>query len=646
MRQSRGGITARSVIIGLLLACALCAITPYNDYVIVNTYIAGNHFPVGAVAVLLLLGLLNVIALKRRGRALLRTREVAVIYIIIMVTSGIPSSGLLRYLITVLCVPYYYASAGNRWEVLFWDHIPTWTWVSDDFAVKAFWEGLPDGMGVPWHAWALPLSRWSLFVGAVWLMMVCLAALVRKQWADRERLAFPLVQFPVEVLRSDGRGESVPFFSNRLVWVGTGAVFLLHSINGLHQHFPAVPSVPTFWDFNSQLTDRPWNGMIPLYLGIFPSAIGFAYLLSLEVAAGFWAAVLFTKAQAVTMRLLGHEGNGWSGIIGQVEGWEQMGAVIALAVVLGWLLRGSIADAFRKAFSRAPDIDDSGEPLGYRAAVFGLLLSLAVMALWLRSSGMTVAHLLGFLIAFVAMCLVLARIVAEAGMLMVHYSFRPTAYLLLVGGPAAVGARNLTPLSFVDCALTFDLREFLLPSALNAFKLSDQVNVSPRGIAKTIGAALAVSFVVSVAAFLWTVYHRGASQITGWDVLAFHPRRFFNMLGGQLDNPAPPPNTAYFAMAAGAALVTLLAWLRINFVWWPIHPLGFAMASSWASVNLWFSLFLGWLFKLLVIRYTGLRGYVQFRPLFMGVILGDILGAVLWIIVGWFTGVGIMVTVN
>ena len=78
MRQSRGGITARSVIIGLLLACALCAITPYNDYVIVNTYIAGNHFPVGAVAVLLLLGLLNVIALKRRGRALLRTREVAV----------------------------------------------------------------------------------------------------------------------------------------------------------------------------------------------------------------------------------------------------------------------------------------------------------------------------------------------------------------------------------------------------------------------------------------------------------------------------------------------------------------------------------------------------------------------------------------
>jgi predicted PurR-regulated permease PerM len=37
---------------------------------------------------------------------------------------------------------------------------------------------------------------------------------------------------------------------------------------------------------------------------------------------------------------------------------------------------------------------------------------------------------------------------------------------------------------------------------------------------------------------------------------------------------------------------------------------------------------------------------VQFRPLFLGIIMGDVLGAVLWQIVGWFTKVGMMVTVN
>jgi hypothetical protein len=646
VKKGAAGITWRSVSLGLFLAFALCAITPYNDYVIVNTYIAGNHFPVGAVFVLFALGLLNVVAYRMRGSPLLAGREVAVVYIITMVTSGISSSGLLRYLITVLGVPYYYASPGNRWETLFWDHVPPWMWLSDPAAVTWFWQGLPEGVGVPWAAWAYPLSRWTVFVGAVWLMMICLAALVRKQWADRERLAFPLVQFPVEVLRAEGQAPSVPFFSNRLVWIGAAGVFLLHAINGLHQHFPAIPSVPTFWDFNSQLTDRPWRGMVPLYIGLFPSAVGFSYLLPLEVAAGFWVAVLFTKGQAVVMQLVGYEGSSWWGVVQQVEQWEQMGAVIAIAALLLWLLRGSLADAFRKAFSRAPEVDDSGEPLSYRAAVLGFLLSLAVMAGWLHAAGMTWTYLLAFLAAFIAMCLVLTRIVAEAGMLMIHYSFRPTDYLLLFGGPAVVGVRNLVPLSFVDCALTFDLREFLMPSVLNAFRLADYTGLPSRGVTRLLALALPLALGVSIIAFLWTIYQDGAAQISGWNVLAFHPRRFFNMLGGHLDNPTRPAGTAFLGLLAGGGLVAALAWLRLHFVWWPVHPLGFAMASSWASVNLWFSLFLGWLFKLLIIRYTGLRGYVGFRPLFMGVILGDILGAVLWIVVGWLTGVGIMVTVN
>jgi hypothetical protein len=128
--------------------------------------------------------------------------------------------------------------------------------------------------------------------------------------------------------------------------------------------------------------------------------------------------------------------------------------------------------------------------------------------------------------------------------------------------------------------------------------------------------------------------------------LASHPRRFFSLLQTRLQGPELPSTGQYVSLAVGAAIVAALSWLRLHFVWWPIHPLGFVMGTSWASLNLWFSLFVGWFLKLVTIRYTGLRGYVQFRPLFMGVVLGDVLGAVLWIIVGWFTGSGFMVTVN
>ncbi len=647
MAERGRGITWRSVLLGLLLASGLCALTPYNDYVVGNTYLAGNHFPVGAVAVLVLLSLLNFAFYRRRGRALLSLRETTVVYIIIMVTSGIPSSGLLRYMIPCGTVPFYYATPGNGWEQLFWDRIPIWLALNDLEASAWFWEGMPPEASFPWRPWWTMLSRWSIFFGALWLMMICLASLARKQWADRERLAFPLVQFPVEVLRPDERGPSAAFFTNRLVWIGAGVVFLIHLVNGMHQQFPAIPQIPTFWDLGPYITDRPWNALTPVYLGIFFSAIGFGYLLSLEVAAGFWASVLLIKAEAVVLSALGYEGtSAWSGIISSITRSQQMGGLLAIAFVLLWFLRGTIADALRRAFTRAPDVDDSGEPMGYRSAVFGFLIGFAAALLWLLAAGMTFAFAITHLIFFLAICLVLTRIIAEAGMLMVHLIFNPIDYLLLFGGTTAVGPSNLTVLTFVDCALTWDLREFLMPSVLNSFRLAEIEGVSTRKLVPTLALALLVCLAVSIPAYLLTFYKLGAFQASNVVELETHPTGFFRLLATRLQAPERPTSIEYLSMLSGAAIVAALAWLRLNFVWWPIHPLGFVMATSWASLCLWFSLFLGWLFKLLTIRYTGLRGYVQFRPLFMGVILGDVVAALLWIIVGWFTGIGFMVTVN
>ena len=647
MSTSQSGITWRSVSLGLLLAAALCVVTPYNDYVVGNTYIAGNHFPLGGVAVLLVLSLFNLVLYRERGRPFLSTRETAVVYIIIMVTSGIPSSGLLRYMIPCGTVPYYFANPGNRWEQLFWDRIPQWMAVSDPGAVTWFWEGLPAGQGVPWRPWINMMSHWFVFFGALWVMMISMAALVRKQWADRERLAFPLVQFPVDVLREDETGPSGAFFRNRLVWIGAGVVFLVHLLTGLNRQFPALPAIPTYWVLDQYLVDRPWNAAAPFYVAIFFSAIGFGYLLSLEVAAGFWVSVLFVKLEGVVMSAIGYEGNSaWSGVIAEVTRHQQMGGLLMLAFVLVWLLRGTLREALRKGFSRAPDVDDRGEPMGYRRAVFGFIGGTAVAGAWLVAAGMTPAYVAAFLICFIAIMIVLTRIVAEAGMLMVHLVFSPVDYLLLLGGTPAIGPANLTVLTLVDCALSFDLREFLMPSVLNGFRLAEQSGVSTRRLVPVIGVALMVCLLVSIPAFLITFYKPGAAQVGNVVELASHPRRFFGTLGERLQSPQHPSTFQYLSMAGGALLVAALSWLRLNYVWWPIHPLGFVMATSWASLNLWFSLFVGWFLKLLTIRYTGLRGYVRFRPLFMGVILGDVLGAVLWDIVGWFTGSGFMVTVN
>ena len=47
--QTANSPTLRSIIIGLLLVILFCAVIPYNDFYIEGTFLAGNHFPIGAM---------------------------------------------------------------------------------------------------------------------------------------------------------------------------------------------------------------------------------------------------------------------------------------------------------------------------------------------------------------------------------------------------------------------------------------------------------------------------------------------------------------------------------------------------------------------------------------------------------------------
>ena len=74
--------------------------------------------------------------------------------------------------------------------------------------------------------------------------------------------------------------------------------------------------------------------------------------------------------------------------------------------------------------------------------------------------------------------------------------------------------------------------------------------------------------------------------------------------------------------------------LRRLFAWFPLHPVGYAVSGSWTMSWLWFSLFIAWLVKWLVLHHGGLRTYRRALPLFFGLILGDyVVGGLLSILV-------------
>jgi hypothetical protein len=83
-------------------------------------------------------------------------------------------------------------------------------------------------------------------------------------------------------------------------------------------------------------------------------------------------------------------------------------------------------------------------------------------------------------------------------------------------------------------------------------------------------------------------------------------------------------------LAVGVAVTAFLSWGRTALSWFPFHPLGYALCSSWTMIVFWFGALVAWGAKTLILRYGGMKLYRQARPLFLGFILGEFASALFW----------------
>ena len=71
--------------------------------------------------------------------------ELLTVWTLILVSSGIPSGGMMRFAIPHIVAPHYHSNAANDWEFKLWADAPSWVKMHDTGAVKAFYEGYPRG---------------------------------------------------------------------------------------------------------------------------------------------------------------------------------------------------------------------------------------------------------------------------------------------------------------------------------------------------------------------------------------------------------------------------------------------------------------------------------------------------------------------
>lgn len=624
-------MSPRAFLLGLVLSAFICVAAPYGTLMIKGSEMTENFATPAAMLMLLVLTLIvnPILRAVRRSWAFSKG-ELAGMYFMMLVACSIPTMGLTANLLPTLSGAFYYATPENGWEEMIWPYLPSWCFPEHpELTVKYFYEGIAKGEPIPWGAWIGPLLAWLPLLFAVYVVMISIMVVLRRQWVERERLLFPLVQLPLEMMEED-RGTFNPFFRNKLMWLGFSIPFIIGVWNGLHNYYYFIPPIRTAWSF--PILRRTTGLDIRV---IFP-IIGFAYLVNLNVAFSLWFFSVLGNVQTGIMRMVG-----WS--IGPREPYcasspsvshQAMGAMIVLVVYGLWIARGHLKDVVRRAL-RGEGGDE--EMISYRAALLGIILGTLVIVLWLEMAGLRWYFSLIFLFGAFCLFLGLTRIVCEGGVAFAKAPLIPQYFLTYAVGSSSIGSAGLGALA-TTFAWSADIKTFVMSSVANGLKVADSTGIRKRPLFM----ATLITILVSIAASVWITlklgYKYGGINLHPWYFGGCPRVPYEDFMGHILLNPAYFDLRRWAFTGIGAGIMGFLMFMNYRFLWWPIHPLGFPIGNTLPLIKTWFSIFLAWLFKLAILRYGGAGLYRKLRPLFLGLVVGYLVVAGMWLVIDYFTG--------
>ena len=506
-------LTARALGIGLALAFVVAFTGTYLSMLVQGSNTGGGFFtnPLSHFVFFLLVGVFNVaVGAVNRSWALSRG-ELVTVFILMML--GNQSIKIAFYWAPLLSGPYYHASPENNWVEQVHPYLVDWILPNDAESIRAFYEGssVHDEPGL-WKVWVKPFVFWFPMLLAIHASMLCLMVIMRRQWVERERLLYPLIQVAGSMIQDDERQSLVkPFFRKPVMWIGFAVPFLIGSLQGLNAYFPDFPDV----QLRTSLP-LPGNISIPLILSIV--ALSFFFLIKLEVAFSLWMFSLLNYLQQSAYNILGIADraepilSAWNyGPPSVVH--QSMGAMVVLVLGGLWVGREHLGNVMRKAFSNAADVDDSDEIVSYRGAVIGTMVSLAVMTLWLHLAGMPLMGIFALLFFSFIIFVALTRVVVEGGVAMLYTPLVPTDAALSALGSSYYGAYGVMALTY-SRIWACDIFNFAMPHCANSLKLSEQIAGSRRPLFWASLLAMMLGVVGATAMLLYLAYTYGAINLS------------------------------------------------------------------------------------------------------------------------------------
>jgi hypothetical protein len=622
----------------LVLAIALAVGTGLLVQQVALVYNAGEIEssvpPVPAVFSLLALTALNPLLRRLRPTWALRRGEILVVYSVLVLVVAMSGRRIVRGLLAFLVVPRYYERLADLHA-----SFPAWYAVGDPAAVRDFFES-SRAASVPWDLWAVPLLQWTAFLLISWAGLFCLLSLFQRRWAEQEHLRFPLLYLPLEMTQA-ATGRRPMFFRDPLMWIGFAVGFWYALPVVLSPIIPNMPDWKVTWRPFQALVESPWNELRNVFIRPLPHLVGLGYLMSTENLFSIWASYVGQRFFWVGAAAVGFRRPAWNA---SGEHPQAIGAIVALALLLLWSNRKSLAAAARAlldtaAGGRRTRDAPAGAALGIAIAGF------AACVLWARLVGVPLWMGLWLFALVFAAGLVYARIRAETGLpsyWALPFRFEERAFMMDLFGRRAMsgGLQTLTTFTSLGWMTTGQYPQTGAYHMEN-LRLADVARLARRHMFVLGLGAIALGLGIGYWTHLGTFYDLGALSSIGADGDGYYEARWARSCYSQILTydqrhwePAVWPNVARLS---GGTIVLLLTVVRANSVRWPVTPWGYLIAASYGTTY-WASFLITWAAHRVILRYGGMRAHVRAVPFFLGLSFGYMTATVAAVAIAFAVG--------
>ncbi|HRK32666.1 MAG TPA: hypothetical protein PLD59_16500, partial [Tepidisphaeraceae bacterium] len=411
-------------------------------------------------------------------------------------------------------------------------------------------------------------------------------------------------------------------------------VFAAHSLTALNEYFPRhVTKIPLSYDFTGFLSDEPW-AKLPWDIKratLFFTFVGVTYFIQSRVAFSLWAIYVLMQFITMYVRLRGSE------FLPPAKLDQHFSACIVYVAGFLWLARKHLWAIVASFLSRDRSLREG------RYALLGTAVGVATMIGWLLFVGVSVAMVLLIVGVILLAHLAVSRIVAETGIPIIRTM--PTLQQIFYNFPAAsLSGRDVFFAGHASMTSVAANRESLLTYAQHAIRVNEGAEVVPRHAAR-VACVMVWALIVGVTFAGFASLHSYYSY-TG--VLAAGEPQFENKHGletqpdehlikplaswNEKKFPAAP-HTPWVHFTIGALATAGLQLLTWRLTWWPFVPVGYIASQTVFMPQIWFSIFVGWLAKTLVLRFGGAALYKTLSSVFIGLIFGEAIASAAWLVV-------------